>query len=392
MGAASLGAAAGRLLRDGPGSQTGTESVPFYGPHQAGITTPSQGFLQFAAFDVTSSSREDLRQLLQSWSAAAAALTGGQPVGPLVTGDAAPVDPGEAVGSGASRLTITFGFGPGLFGNDRFGLSARRPAPLIELPEFAGDALQPPICGGDLAVQACAEDPQVAFHAVHSLIRLGSPTAVPRWSLAGFGRTSTSRSQQTGRNLMGFKDGTGNVMAEEADALRRFVWAGEPESPSWMRDGSYMVVRRIRMLMGAWDATALNDQERTFGRHKLSGAPLGRGREHDPLDLDAQVGGLPLIPSDAHVRVAGPGMNDGQRILRRGYSYLNGIDPAAGAPDVGLLFVCFQRDPRVQFVPIQRRLSVGDALNRHIEHIGSAIFACPPGTTAGRFVGETLLA
>jgi deferrochelatase/peroxidase EfeB len=248
------------------------------------------------------------------------------------------------------------------------------------------------LCGGDLGLQVCSDDPQVAFHAVHNLIRLASPAAVPRWSLAGFGRTSNSRSQKTPRNLMGFKDGTNNIMAEEAHSLERFVWARGPESPPWMRGGSYLVLRRIKMLLGRWDETPLVQQEQTFGRQKLSGAPLGGVREHDPVDLGAKRGGRPVIPPDAHVRLASPEYNGGERILRRGYSYADGIDRATGSAAGGLLFISYQRDPRKQFIPIQRRLASSDALGAHTEHVGSAIFACPPGATRGGFVGETLFA
>jgi deferrochelatase/peroxidase EfeB len=371
------------------------EAVPFFGEHQAGITTPTQEHLQFGSFDVASESIADLRDLLRRWSAAAELIARGLPVGAVATGDGVAVDTGEALGLRPSRVTVTFGLGPGVFGSggaDRFGLAGLRPGPLVDVPAFSSDALQPRICGGDLGVQVCADDPQVAFHALHDLIRLASPTAVPRWVLAGFGATANSTSQRTPRNLMGFKDGTANLMAEDTPALRRFVWASAAESPVWMRGGSYMVIRRIKMMLGAWDASSFNDQEATFGRHKVSGAPLGAVREHDPLDLSARAGGLPVIPADAHVRLASPAYNGGQRILRRGYSFVDGVDESTGSAAGGLLFICFQRDPRTQFIPIQRRLAASDALNRHIEHVGSAIFACPPAARPGGFVGERLFA
>jgi deferrochelatase/peroxidase EfeB len=263
---------------------------------------------------------------------------------------------------------------------------------LVELPSFAGDALVPGWCGGDLGVQVCADDPQVAFHGLHNLVRAAAPAAVPRWVLAGAGRTKNDAGRVTPRNLMGFKDGTANVMAGDERALGRFVWAGLPESPAWMAGGSYLVVRRIAMMLGAWDATGLDEQEAMFGRKKLSGAPLTGSREGDPVDLTAMAGGLPVIPADAHVRLASPAYNGGQRILRRGYSYVAGVDPVAGAMAGGLLFLCFQRDPRRQFIPIQSRLAASDALNRHVQHVGSAVFACPPGARPGGFVGEGLFA
>jgi deferrochelatase/peroxidase EfeB len=366
----------------------GAQRVPFYGPHQAGIATPTQEHVQFLALDVVSDSPNDLRALLADLSTAAARLTSGEPVGPLRTGAAPPVDTGEAIGLAPSRLTITIGLGPGVFQPGRFGLETRRPAPLVALPPFANDSLEPGICHGDIAVQACADDPQVAFHAVHDLIRLASPAAVPRWSLAGFGRTLNTSGQATPRNLFGFKEGTANIVSQDQAALDRFVWAGAPESPAWMTDGSYMVVRRIQMLLHQWDSISLEQQERTFGRQKLSGAPLGQRHEHDPIDLNAMSRGRLAISRLAHIRLASPEYNNGQRILRRGYSYADGLD--AGAAAAGQLFICFQRDPRAQFIPMQTRLALNDLLNEHTRHIGSAIFACPPGAKRGGFVGEGL--
>jgi deferrochelatase/peroxidase EfeB len=159
-----------------------------------------------------------------------------------------------------------------------------------------------------------------------------------------------------------------------------------------MHGGSYAVVRRIRMMLAGWDATNLDDQEQVFGRHKISGAPLGGLRESDPLELSAASARSPVIPSDAHVRLASPTYNGGERILRRGYSYLEGLDPVSASASGGQLFICFQRDPRRQFIPIQRRLASSDTLAQHIEHVGSAVFACPSGARPGGFVGEGLFA
>jgi deferrochelatase/peroxidase EfeB len=397
-GAAAVAAAAAGTAADRIEAEADTRSrpdgggvVPFFGRHQAGIATPTQEHLTFVAFDLVSDSRGDLRGLLQAWSAAASNLTRGELVGSVETGTAPPVDTGEAIGLGPARLTVTFGIGPAVFAPQRgFGLSTLRPAALVDLPAFPGvEALQASISGGDLAVQACADDPQVAFHAVHDLIRTAGGVAVPRWLLSGFGRTGNTSDTPTPRNFMGFKDGTNNIPVDDQQALTQFVWIGS-EAPAWMQGGSYMVVRRVEMLLGAWDATALNDQERTFGRRKVSGAPLTGVHERDPLRLDARVNGLPVIPGNAHIRLASPTYNDGQQILRRGYSYVDGIDGSAETVAGGLLFICYQRDPRTQFIPIQRRLAAADALNRHILHVGSAIFACPPGAGPGGFVGDAL--
>jgi deferrochelatase/peroxidase EfeB len=288
-------------------------------------------------------------------------------------------------------VTVTFGLGPGIFGtrrHDRFGLAGKRPAPLVRLPRFRHDALRREFSGGDLAVQVCADDPQVAFHALHDLIRLARGIAKPRWVLAGFGRTGNTRHGPTPRNLMGFKDGTANVVGQDPAALRQFVWASGNESPAWMHGGSYLVVRRIKIVLSTWDSHSLHHQEAAVGRYKLSGAPLSGHHEHDPTNLAAQRGGSLVVPYDAHIRLASPQYNNGQRVLRRGYSFVDGLED--GSPAAGLLFLCYQRDPRRQFIPIQRRLVI-DALNNFTSHVGSAIFACPPGAQSGGYVGEGLL-
>lgn len=375
LGASALGGGA-IVVGAQPAAAAGSGVVPFYGAHQAGIATPAQNYLQFAAFDVLTRSIADLRALLRVWSDAAARMSRGQRIGPVRTGSHPPVDTGEAIGLPAAELTVTFGFGPSLFrskGKDRFGLGRHRPAPLVSLPTFDGDALLPGISGGDIGVQVCAGDPQVAFHAVHDLTKLAAPIARPRWLLAGSGRTGNSRHQALPRNLMGFQDGTANIMAEDKAALDRFVWAAGPASPAWMRGGSYLVARRIRILLGPWDTSGLDEQQRAIGREKLSGKKLA------------------AMPRDAHVLLASPARNNGQRILRRGYSYTGGIDGLAPVPAAGLMFLCYQADPRRQFIPIQRRIAGADGLSEYISTVGSAIFACPPGAEPGGYVGQTLV-
>ncbi len=402
--AAALGVGAGldRILSSG-GDSSGAEgsatkeAVPFYGSKQAGIATPAQEFLDFAALDLTSSSADDLREVLREWTTAAAALTAGRRYEPgSEAPDQAPADTGEAVGLGPSRLTITIGFGPSLFGlegEDRFVLARKRPRNLRPLPPFRGESLDPGRSSGDLCVQACADDPQVSFHAVHVLTRLASGAATLRWTQQGFGRTSsTSRSQATPRNLMGFKDGTDNIRGEDGQAMEEFVWVQPSDGPQWMAGGSYLVARRIQILFDVWDATSLEGQEQVIGREKTSGAPIGGQEEYDPVGLSARRGGELLIPADAHIRLASPHYNQGLRILRRGYSYSEPTESGSGQIDAGLFFICFQRDPQRQFIPIQRRLAASDALNRHTLHTASAIFACPPGCKPGGFVGEGLFA
>jgi deferrochelatase/peroxidase EfeB len=279
------------------------QTVPFFGDHQAGIVTPAQDRLHFAAFDVEEGLRAaDLRDLLRASSGAAERMTTGRPVGDVNREALAPPqDTGEAFGLTPARLTVTFGFGPSLF-DERFGLGGRRPAALRPLPPLPGDELDRARSGGDLCVQACADDPQVAFHAVRNLARIGRGAVTVRWSQLGFGRTSsTSRAQATPRNLMGFKDGANNLKAEDDAAIASHVWVASAD-PAWLRGGTYLVARRIRMLIEVWDRTGLADQEGTIGRHKLSGAPLGARDEFAPVRPAR-------LPADSHVRLARPDGN-----------------------------------------------------------------------------------
>ena len=372
--------------------------VPFRGTHQAGITTPAQDRVHFVALDVTTKDRAALVAMLREWTVAAERMTMGAEAAPggVVGGGPhrAPADTGEAYDLGPSNRTITIGFGPSLF-DDRFGLADRRPAALHELPGFTGDDLDPARSGGDLCIQACADDPQVAVHAVRNLVRIGFGTVAVRWSQLGFGRTSsTTRAQTTPRNLFGFKDGTNNLKAEDTAALDEHVWVqpADVAGPSaWMAGGSYLVARRIRMHIEVWDRTSLQEQEQVIGRDKGEGAPLGQRAEFDSLDFTKQgADGQPAIPVDAHVRLAHASQLRGIRILRRGYNFTDGSD-GLGHLDAGLFFVAFMRDAHAQFVPMQRALAARDGLNEYIEHTGSALFACPPGLRAGEHWGQALM-
>jgi deferrochelatase/peroxidase EfeB len=399
LAAGTAGGAIGRATAaDPPSAAAATGAVPFTGAHQAGIVTPAQDRLHFVAFDVITDSRDELVAMLRAWTEAARRMTAGQDAGPVgaVNGRqyAPPDDTGEALGLPASGLTLTVGFGPTLFtsadGTDRFGLAVRRPAPLAELPAFPGDALDPARSGGDLCVQACANDPQVAVHAVRNLSRLGAGVVSVRWSQLGFGRTSsTSSAQATPRNLFGFKDGTDNLKAEAPRTLDQFVWVadGDPGA-DWLAGGSYVVTRRIRMRIEPWDTSSLAEQERTIGRTKGTGAPLGQQAEFDPVDFTVQAGTQPAIPHTSHVFLAHPS-NAGTAILRRGYSFVDGSD-GLGRLDAGLFFIAYQRNPQTGFVQVQKNLR-NDAMNEYIQHTSSAVFACPPGITgAGDWWGRAL--
>ena len=400
LGAAGLAASGGldalATVVGGRAPAGSGRTYPFTGRTRPGIVTPAQDRMYTAAFDLTTTSRDELIALLRTWTTMAARMTAGLSAGPLgpTSGpyDAPPDDTGEALELGAAGLTVTIGFGRSLFTGrpdatgDRFGIAARLPEALVALPHFQGDDLVPMRSDGDLVVQACADDPQVAMHAVRNLTRAAFGTARVRWSQLGFGRTSsTSTSQTTPRNLMGFKDGTANVKAEETAALEDHVWVqpgdgGEPAA--WLAGGSYMVVRRIRMQIETWDRTSLREQEAIFGRSKGEGAPLSGGTEFTEPDFEAPGrDGTPLIATVAHVRLAHPSTHGGARILRRGYNFTDGND-ALGRLDAGLFFVAFGRDARTGFIPLQAALAAQDVLNEYIVHTGSGIYAVPAGVPA----------
>jgi deferrochelatase/peroxidase EfeB len=398
LGAAGVGLGAGGYLvgHDNATAEAaeipGTGPVAFFGEHQAGISTAVQDRLFFASFDLETESRRELRELMEAWSQAAREMTEGRMIG--TENDvllAPPDDTGEAKGLPASNLTITFGFGPSVFDRPGLGLAAQKPAALKPLPPLPGDELNGLESDGDICIQACADDPQVVFHAIRDLARIGRGTVTLRWSQLGFGRTSTtSREQETPRNLFGMKDGTANIKAEDNEAMDKYVWVDE--GPDWMRGGSYVVTRRIRQVLEVWDRSSLEDQENTIGRKKYSGAPLGEESEFDPLPLEVKGDdGEPVIPMNAHVRLASAQENDGLRILRRGFSFTDGVDQSLGELEAGLFFIAFQRDPEKQFVALQRKLGVHDALNEYIKHVGSAVFAVPRGAQAGEYVGQSLL-
>jgi len=430
-GAGVVAAIGGAVVGDDIGAAGASRRAEaFYGAHQGGVVTDTQRHTVLAAFDLANAERSDVVALLQAWTQLGAALVAGRSVTVPIhqrpaaggyaarAGSAAAVatasasyadttapsttdDSLEAYGLGPQRLTLTVGFGAGVFtsaeGGDRFGLARRRPPALVELPRFSGDQLVAADSGGDLYLQACADDPQVAFHAVRAIARIAPDLATLRWTQLGF---SPSNLGGTPRNLMGFKDGTMNSNVHPPPDLETVLWAGA-EGPGWMRGGSYLVYRRIRITLEHWDRLAPHLQERVIGRGKLHGQPLGGRDEFDPIDLDARDGeGNPLIPATAHVRLAAPQSNNGAVIVRRGFSYNNGTTPFVERwppwrqgleYDSGLLFLAYQRDPRAAFIPIFARLAENDALNQFTTHTASAVFAVPPAASGpGDWIGRAL--
>ncbi len=387
-----------------PGQETArpdNTAEPFWGDHQSGILTPLQANTYFAAFDLVTTDRADVVKLMQAWTAAAANLTQGKPATDFGQDTSVPApDSATTLGLPPSRLTLTFGFGAGLFtkdGKDRYGLAKQRPAAFVDLPKFTGDQLVPERTGGDLSVQACADDPQVAFHAIRQLSRLAYNIAVMRWVQTGF--TPGYKAGQTPRNLMGFKDGTNNPSIKDPALMDKVVFVGD-EGPDWMRGGSYLVARRIRIALEHWDRMNLAFQEQTVGRQKYSGAPLTGKDEFDAADYDAaDKDGNSIIPENSHLRLAAAAHNDGAQIFRRPYSFNDGTNVTAERwpPwreemefDAGLLFMCYQRDPRTGFIKIFEKMSKFDMMNQFVTHVGGGHFAIPSGIAEGQYLGQRL--
>ncbi|MFI5805629.1 iron uptake transporter deferrochelatase/peroxidase subunit [Streptomyces sp. NPDC051561] len=360
----------------------GSTAAPFHVKHQAGITTPLQARGHLVAFDLApGSGRKEAMALLRRWSKLAEELMAGRPT--------AGADTGVAYDAGPSSLTLTFGFGRTFF--DRTGLVSKRPEALEPLPDFSSDQLDARRSNGDLWVQIGADDALVAFHALRAVQKEAGEAARVRWQMNGFNRSpGATASPMTTRNLMGQVDGTGNPKPSEPDFDQR-IFVPESGAPAWMAGGSYAVVRRIRMLLDDWERLPRDAQEQVIGRHKKDGSPLTGGDENTEPDLD-KLGpnGKTVIASDAHSRISAPEQNNGAAMLRRPFSYHDGMS-ADGVPDAGLLFICWQADPLRGFVPVQRKLDRGDALSKFIRHESSGLFAVPGGPEEGEYVGQRLL-
>ncbi|WP_327225574.1 iron uptake transporter deferrochelatase/peroxidase subunit [Streptomyces platensis] len=386
VGGAGGAAGVSATRDDAPEALTtvGSTRVPFRpagGGHQAGITTPLQAKGHLVAFDLApGTDRKAAAALLRRWSRTAEELMAGR---------APDADTGVALDAGPSSLTVTFGFGHSFFG--RTGLTKRRPIELDPLPDFSADALDPARSNGDLWIQIGADDALVAFHALRALQKDAAGRARLRWQMNGFHRTpgATARPMTT-RNLMGQIDGTNNPKPSDRDFDER-IFVGRDADQAWMRGGSYVVVRRIRMLLDDWEKRSRHDQEKVIGRRKDNGAPLTGGSESTPMRLDAnRPDGLPVIPANAHARIAAPESNQGAAMLRRPFSYHDGFRED-GAPDAGLLFVCWQADPLRAFTQVQRKLDRGDALSPFLRHEASGLFAVPPAAEPDGYVGQPLL-
>ncbi|WP_432175516.1 iron uptake transporter deferrochelatase/peroxidase subunit [Streptomyces sp. Tue6028] len=381
-GGAAGYAAAPSAENAAPLTSVGSDAVMFHGKHQPGITTALQARGHLVAFDLAAGAgRKEAAALLRRWSATAQRLMAGEP--------AAQDDTDVARDAGPSSLTVTFGFGHSFFA--RTGLEKQRPVALDPLPDFSSDHLDKARSNGDLWVQIGANDALVAFHALRAVQKDAGNAARVRWQMNGFNRSPGATGRpMTARNLMGQVDGTRNPKPSESDFDRR-VFVPDAGEPAWMANGSYAVVRRIRMLLDDWEKLSPGAQEDVIGRKKATGAPLSGGTETTPMDLDkTDADGNLVVPINAHARITRPDQNGGAAMLRRPFSFHDGID-TDGVPDAGLLFVCWQADPLRGFVPVQRKLDRGDALSTFVRHESSGLFAVPGGAATGEYVGQRLL-
>ncbi|MDF5752809.1 Dyp-type peroxidase [Spongiactinospora sp. TRM90649] len=359
-------------------AQTGPATEPFHGTHQAGIATGPQAHAVFIALDLRGGAdRDAVRRMMRLLTDDARRLTAGRP---------ALADTEPELAALPARLTVTFGFGPGLF--EATGTTALRPPQIAPLPRFAIDRLERRWSGGDLLVQICADDPLTVAHALRMIVKDARAFARVRWTQRGFRRgAGIQRAGQTQRNVMGQLDGTVNP-TPGTPGFDRAVWVGE--GPGWLHGGTTLVLRRIRAEMETWDAADRVAKEFTVGRRMDDGAPLTGTREHDEPDFaKLNAAGLPVISEYAHIRrarTADPAL----RIFRRVYNYDEGLS-ADGRADSGLVFASYQADVTRQFLPVQERLAEADLLNEWTTPIGSALFAVPPGCGPDGWIGEGLL-
>jgi len=358
-----------------------TGEVPFYGKYQAGITTPAQGHIYLMVLKLDSTDRQAVIKLFKEWTKQSALLTQGKNIAPYGKNKMVPpVDTGEADNLALYNLTLTFGVAPSFL--EKLGLQDKAPADFKPLPHFPRDQLQEQYTGGDICIQSCADDPQVAFHAVRQLVRYARTSMVSMvWSQSGF--NSQDNKNETPRNLFGFKDGTANKLT--LNEPNKHIWVNDQ---NWMKDGSYMAVRRILMHIETWDRTSYSEQENTFGRDKATGAPMGQKGEFTVIDPNLKdEKGEPVMPANSHVHLA---HKTGLQMLRRSFSYAEGINPRTSQHDTGLLFISFQQSPE-QFIKIQNSFGNVDKMNEYITHVGSGLFACFGGVKEGEYLGQALL-
>ncbi|ASQ49076.1 peroxidase [Leptotrichia sp. oral taxon 498] len=366
IGASGAGAIFANMFSGKANQVVGNEEISFYGEHQSGIATPVQKNVYFAVLDLHSTDKEEIKQMFKDWTDYSEKLMKGELVAPeLANHLVPPIDTGETVGLNPYRLTITFGISPSFL--DKLKLDNKKMEEFKDLPHFPRDQIKDKYKGGDICIQACADDAQVAFHAVRNLVRKGRALITLKWTQAGF-----------------LPIGNGTENPKNNNDFKNVVWY---DKNNWLKNGTFLIVRRIQMHLETWDRTNLQEQENTFGRYKESGAPFGETDEFATIDINKKgPDGKPVLPIDSHVYLA---KKADVKIARRAFSYSNGIDEVSGQFDAGLLFICFQKHPD-QFIKIQNSLGNDDKLNEYITHVGTGIFACFGGIKKGEYIGQKL--
>jgi deferrochelatase/peroxidase EfeB len=357
---------------------TEVDSYPFHGVNQAGVLTPGPADRQnnacFASFDVTATTKAELTTLLQTLTERARFLTAGGTPPNLGVGQ--PPSDSDVLGPviPADGTTITVGLGSSLF-DKRFGLASLKPAKLKPMTTFPNDTLDAAYVHGDLHLQICANHPDTVHHAIRDITKHTRSAMQLRWKMEGY--NAPPRPSGSGRNLLGFKDGTANPTGTTASSL---IWVDDKSEPTWAQGGSYQVVRLIRMLVEFWDRVSINEQEKMFGRRRDSGAPLDGNAEFDTPNFAADPNGS-VVPLTSHIRLANPRTTAtaNQRLVRRSYSYDLGND-ANGNLSTGHIFTCFQQDVVRQFETVQTRL-IGEPLIDYVTPFGGGYFFVLPGVT-----------
>jgi deferrochelatase/peroxidase EfeB len=380
-----------------PGAPGNAPAVPFYGEHQAGIVNPPpnqrQAVGNFLAFDVTAASRKELTDLFRTLTAQAAFLTAGGTAPTAPPNSPQPDDGIMGPQIPADALTVTVGVGASLF-DGRYGLSARKPAQLVPMKPFRHDSLDPALSNGDLLIQICAATRDTAVHALLEIIAHTKGAMKPRWSINGL--HSPPRPVGIGRDFFGFKDGIANPDPTSTAQMNQWVWVQpHTKEPAWAAGGTYEVVRIVRFDVEKWQGVSLAQQERTFGRRKVSGAPMYALDPNAPDTLDPIYTNDPqglITPLNSHIRLANPQTPETastSTILRRSYEYQASPD-IGGHPDVGHAFCCFQRELNT-YIAMQTRLE-NELLVPYITPRGGGYFFVLPGVRNSRdYYARTLL-
>ncbi|MDA7024401.1 iron uptake transporter deferrochelatase/peroxidase subunit [Pseudomonas fragi] len=378
-----------------PSSDKTQDHHDFHGQHQNGIVTPRPAAGMLVAFDVLATDREGLERLLRTLNERIAFLMKGGPVA-QVDPKLPPVDSG-ILGPVVSpdNLTITVSVGESLF-DERFALAKIKPKHLSRMQGFPNDALDPAQCHGDLSLQFCANTADTNIHALRDIVKNLPDLLLVRWKQEGTvppqAPAKPGEPAQSARNFLGFRDGSANPDSNDNTAMNQIVWV-QPDSgePQWAVNGSYQAVRIIRNFVERWDRTPLQEQESIFGRNKASGAPMDGARETDVPDYSKDPHGK-VTKLDAHIRLANPrtAQTRNSLILRRPFNYSNGVNKN-GQLDMGLLFICYQRDLEQGFIAVQTRLN-GEPLEEYLKPVGGGYFFTLPGVRDEQdFIGRSLL-